>query len=104
MPTYRVRPGKTHGKNREYKEGGLVTLTKEEAGSFLDKLELVSEKDDAKVKAAQDSAEQDETGADEGDLTLRHLEAQKETATDIKSPKNQGTEEDPASQTGKGKK
>lgn len=43
MPTYKVKPGRTFGKNREYKAGDTVELTEKEAAGFADKLQLVTE-------------------------------------------------------------
>lgn len=88
MPTYRVREGKTHGASRQYKAGDLVVMTKQEAEPFMDKLELVSESDDPEVAKAQAAAAED--SGDEGDLTRRHFEAQREEPTDVKNPQNQG--------------
>ncbi len=43
MPQYKVRPGFRHGVGKRYGPGDTVTLTEQEARSFLDKLELVKE-------------------------------------------------------------
>jgi len=43
MPSYRVKPGYTHGVFNQYKAGDVVALTKEEAAGFLDKLVLIGE-------------------------------------------------------------
>jgi len=41
--TYRVKPGYTHGAYNQHGPGALVELTEDEAGGFLDKLELVKD-------------------------------------------------------------
>lgn len=38
---YRVKPGRMHGAFNQYGPGSIVELTEDEAGGFLDKLELV---------------------------------------------------------------
>jgi len=40
---YRVKPGRTWGPYKEYGPGDTLELTEEEAGGFLDTLELVKE-------------------------------------------------------------
>ena len=45
MPQYKVRPGFRHGVGKKYGPGDTVTMTEQEAVDFLDKLELVVEKD-----------------------------------------------------------
>lgn len=45
MAKYKVRPGKRHGKNKQYGPGDVVELTEREAESLLDKLELVVEEE-----------------------------------------------------------
>lgn len=54
MPNYRVKPGFTHGAQKQYKAGDTVELTAEEAAGFIDKLELVTGK---KAKTNSDEAE-----------------------------------------------
>lgn len=56
MPVYKVKPGFTHGAQKQYKPGDIVELTTEEAAGFLDKLELVSGK---KAKAASEGEPND---------------------------------------------
>lgn len=43
MPQYRVRAGKQHGSQKQYRSGDIVELTEQEAAGFLDKLERVEE-------------------------------------------------------------
>lgn len=53
MPTYRVKPGFTHGASDQYKAGDTVELTEAEAAGFLDKLELA--KGGKKAKSDEDA-------------------------------------------------
>ena len=62
---YRVRPGFTHGPNREFKEGDEVIHTEAEARGFLDKLQLVGPvepTDDSKT----DDGQTDDSQTDDG--------------------------------------
>lgn len=42
---YRVKPGRMHGAFNQHGPGSIVELTEDEAGGFLDKLELVRDDD-----------------------------------------------------------
>jgi hypothetical protein len=52
---YRVKPGLMHGAFNQYGPGSIVELTEDEAGGFLDKLELVRD-DDVSENPSYDEA------------------------------------------------
>lgn len=72
---YRVKAGRMHGAFNQYGPGDIVELTEDEAGGFLDKLELI--KDDI----VRENPSYDEAFAHLNSLTvtqLKNIEAYQE--------------------------
>lgn len=70
MPLYRVRPGMTHGAQKQYKGDDVVTLTEAEATPILDKVELVS--DAKRSRAGGDPRQGELVVATPGNADLRY--------------------------------